>query len=311
MDSIEDLSAARLPLVPGKIGIATVLFNSSGVLPDFLRSLEAQTYKNFVVYAVDNASTDGSASLCRGQGEGFVVLEKNVNTGFAHGTNDGIRNALRDGCQTVLILNNDVVFGPEFLANLVDALARSHADMAAPMTYYHDRPDVIWAAGGRLQPFAGYRPVHRGMDKKDMGQFAAESWIDFAPGSCILARREVFSRIGLLDETFFTYWEDTDFAVRALRAGLHTLFVPSAKLWHKVSSLAGHRSPFQRYYAVRNHALYIRKHCSALHARILSAIYLLCYRFAGLRNGEKDPRIEVWKEGFTLAELSARQVPRP
>jgi GT2 family glycosyltransferase len=302
---MEELMASGSVVVPGKIGVATVLFNSSKVLSPFFHSIEAQTYRNFVVYAVDNASTDGSAELCCQQGDRFVIIKNAANTGFAHGTNQGIRQALHDGCETVLILNNDVAFGAEFFAELVGALTRQQADMVAPMTYYDDQPNVIWAAGGKLQRFAGYRPVHFGMHQKDAGQFASERRIDFAPGSCILARRDVFSRIGLLDEVFFTYWEDTDFAVRALKAGLFTLFVPTAKLWHKVSSLAGTGSPFQRYYAVRNHALYIRKHCSPLHARLLSAVYLTCYRFAGLCKGVPDPRVAIWKEGLRLAEKSA------
>jgi GT2 family glycosyltransferase len=308
---MEDPSFGDLPAAQGKIGVATVLFNSSGVLPDFFRSLEAQTYRNFVVYAVDNASTDGSAALCRGQGEHFVVTELKNNTGYAHGTNVGIQQALRDGCDTVLILNNDVVFGPDFFAELVRSMELVQADMASPLMYYADRPDVIWAAGGKLQRLMGYRPVHIGMEQKDVGQFSSPCRTEFASGCCILARADVFARIGFLDETYFIYWEDTDFALRALRAGLYTLFVPAAKLWHKVSSLTGMESPLQRYYAVRNHAFFIRKQCSPLHAHFLSALYLLGYWLAGLFKGTTDPRIALWKEGLRLGEGAAQGDPTP
>jgi len=287
---------------PGKIGVATVLFNSGSVLPDFFKSLRLQTYLNFVVYAVDNASTDGSAALCRDQGVNFVVTENSGNFGFARATNQAIRQAIDDRCELILILNNDVVFEPDFFSELTEGLRRNTADMVAPLTYYHDRPNVIWAAGGKLQRLAGYRPVHLGMDQADIGQFASDRRIQFAPGSCILAQRSVFSRIGLLDEIFFTYWEDTDFAVRALKKSLRTYLVPKAKLWHKVSSLAGMNSPFQRYYAVRNHSLYIRKHCSPVATKLISSLYLAVYRLSGLYNGMKDPRIGIWKEGLQLAK---------
>lgn len=284
---------------PGKIGIATVLYNSSTVLPDFFQSLQSQTYKNFVVYAVDNLSTDASSDLCRRK-PSFVVTENDTNTGFAQGTNQGIRKALQDGCEAVLLLNNDVSFQPDFLQLLWEGKARHKADMVAPMTYYHDRPEIIWAAGGTLQRIFGYRPVHLGMDQQDKGQFPDDRPIEFAPGSCILIDRSVFAAIGLLDETYFTYWEDADFAVRALKNGLRTYLVPAARLWHKVSSLAGLDSPFQRYYAVRNHALYIRKHCSPVAAYLLRALYLSAYRLAGLRHHATDPRVEIWKEGWKL-----------
>jgi len=288
-------------VVAGKIGIATVLFNSGSVLPDFFRSLAAQTYSNFVVYAVDNASTDGSVAFCRDQPVPVVVTENPDNTGFAYGTNQGIRQAIADGCEIVLILNNDVVFEANFFAQLVEGYRRTKADIVVPITYYHDRPNVIWAAGGTLQSFFGYRPVHLGMEQADNGQFPSDRRIQFAPGSCLFVRREVFSKIGLLDETYFTYWEDTDFAVRALRAGLRNYLIPAAKLWHKVSSLTGKNSPFQQFYAVRNHAFFIRKHCSPVHARILSALYLAWYRVSSLGRGN-DPRVDSWKAGLDLAK---------
>lgn len=287
--------------VEGKIGIATVLFNSQEVLPDFLTSLHSQTYENFVVYAVDNASTDLSAEICRQQGSRFMVTVNTENTGFAHATNQGIRQAIEDGCEFVLLLNNDVAFQSDFLAQLMAGLQRKNADIVAPLTYYHDRPDIIWAAGGRLQRMAGFRPVHLGMNQRDTGQFPSDLRIQFAPGSAIFARRSVFATVGLLDEAFYTYWEDTDFAVRALRAGLRNYLIPAAKLWHKVSSLTGVNSPFQRFYAVRNHAFFIRKHCTLIEAQILSAFYLAWYRVSGLGTAH-DPRIESWKAGLKLAK---------
>ena len=287
---------------PGKIGVATVLFNSEQVLPDFLESLKKQTYNCFTVYAVDNASKDQSGMVCASFGANMVVTRNEENLGFAAATNQGIRQAIADGCEYILLLNNDVSFSPEFFAELVKGLVDNNADLVAPLTYYFDPPNVIWAAGGRLQPLFGYRPIHLGMSKFDRKQFDRDQRIEFAPGSAILARRDVFARVGLLDETFFTYWEDADFAVRAFRAGLRMFLAPRAKLWHKVSSLAGLNSPFQRYYAVRNHALYIHKHCGALHAAILSFAYLTYYRVAALLRRGDFSRVRHWKEGLKLAK---------
>jgi GT2 family glycosyltransferase len=288
-------------IVPGKVGIATVLFNSGAVLPEFLQSLEAQTHRNFVVYAVDNASADDSAEKCKQAGDRFVVTINEQNTGFAHGTNQGIQQALADGCEFIFLLNNDVVFEADFLHELMQGMERTGADIAAPLTFYHDRPEVIWAAGGTFQRWAGYRPIHLGMGQTDGGQFAEDRPIQFSPGSGLLARRHVFERIGLLDEAYFTYWEDTDFSVRALKAGLKSYLIPKARLWHKVSSLTGMRSDFQRFYAVRNHALYIAKHCGVFHAQLLHAAYLVSYRITGLLRHRTDERVKVWKEGMAIA----------
>lgn len=297
----------RLPksFQAGKIGIVTVLYNSSDVLRDFFRSLNAQTYSDFVVYAVDNASSDDSVDLCCQQGTRFVIMRNAGNIGFASGTNQGIMQALKDGCEAILLLNNDVSFESDFLQLLVEGRMRHQASMVAPLTYYHEKPNTIWAAGGMLQKELGYRPVHLGMGQEDTGKFSTDRIIQFAPGSCILIERSVFAAIGLLDETYFMYWEDADFAVRALKEGLPMYLIPTAKLRHKVSSLAGLNSPFQRYYAVRNHALYIRKHCSGPRAKLLSAIYLSTYWLAGLRKRIPDPRIAVWREGWRLLESTS------
>ena len=304
-------AGVRLPksFQAGKIGIVTVLYNSSDVLPDFFRALNAQTYSDFVVYAVDNASSDDSVDLCRQQGPRFVVMLNAANIGFASGTNQGILQALKDGSETILLLNNDVSFGPDFLQRLVEGRLCHQASMVAPLTYYHEKPNTIWAAGGMLQKAFGYRPVHLGMGQEDTGKFSTDRIIQFAPGSCILIERSVFAAIGLLDETYFMYWEDADFAVRALKEGLSMYLIPAAKLRHKVSSLAGLNSPFQRYYAVRNHALYIRKHCFGAGAKLLSAIYLSAYWLAGLRKRGPDPRIAVWREGWRLLESSSSSRP--
>jgi GT2 family glycosyltransferase len=290
------------PSEHGRVGVATVLFNSERVLPDFLDSLKRQTYNRFTVYAVDNASKDQSGTICADFDADIVIMKNEENLGFAAATNQGIRQAIADGCEYILILNNDVSFPPDFFAELVKGLIKNSADLVAPLTYYFDPANVIWAAGGRLQHLFGYRPVHLGMRESDRGQFDRDQRIEFAPGSAILARRNVFDRVGFFDETFFTYWEDVDFALRALRAGLQMFLVPRARLWHKVSSLAGLNSPFQRYYAVRNHALYIHKHCNAFHSAVLSFGYLTFYRVAALLRKGDDPRVRYWKEGLELAK---------
>lgn len=284
----------------GKVGIATVLFESGRVLPDFLESLRNQTYTNWMVYAVDNASSDDCAEMCRAEGERFVVTRNDSNTGFAWATNQGIRQAIEGGCEYVLLLNNDVLFREDFLTELLSGLRRTGADLVAPLTYYFDDPNVIWAAGGKLQRLLGNRPVHLGQDEVDCRQFSSDRPIEFAPGSAILVKREVFVRVGLLDEVYFTYWEDTDFALRTFRAGLRTFLIPSAKMWHKVSSLAGKGSAFQRYYAVRNHALYIRKHCTPFAAAMLSFIYLSVYRTTALLGIGDPARVRHWNEGLRL-----------
>lgn len=243
------------------IGIVTVTYNSAAVLPDFLSSLKQQTYRNFIVYAVDSCSSDNSVSLLQEQsGPAFKVIKNAENVGIAKGNNQGIRAALADGCGTVLLLNNDVVFEQNFILILLEGLKANPSSMTVPLIYFHDSPTTIWAAGGGFRAALGQQTFHRGEGKEDNGQYNDAVEIDFAPACCILIKRDVFSKIGLMDERFFVYCEDVDFMYRASKANLATRVIPSAKLWHKVHALTGGESDFTYFYGARGRALFLYKH---------------------------------------------------
>ncbi len=245
-----------------KIGIVTVTYNSRSVLEDFFASLEKQTHTDHALYIVDSGSTDDTAAFVQARmPEGCAFLQNSENIGFAAGTNQGIRAALRDGCTAILALNNDVVFGPELLERLAGALDQYKCGMTAPLMYYFEPKDRIWAAGGSLQPWLGYRNKHRGGGETDNGQYNVACRVTFAPLCCVLIRKEVFDRVGLLDERYFTYTEDVDFMYRCLKQGLSLWCVPEARLWHKVSALTGgDLSTFSLRYQTRNAIYFQHKH---------------------------------------------------
>ncbi len=252
----------RLPddAVPGKVGIVTVLYNSSDVLPEFFASLESQSYKNIVTYFIDNASKDGSAAQCRGRNPSYVVIENNKNVGVAEANNQGIRVALADGCEAVLLLNNDTVFPPNLVEVLRTGLEKNGCDMPTPKIYYHDQPNVVWCAGGRFPLWQSYHTEHLGVGEIDRGQFDTPKPVPYVPTCCLLIRREVFGLVGVRDARYFVYSEDADFLVRCLRKGLRIWYLPEAKLWHKVSSLTGSDSEFSAHYCTRNRIYFLRKH---------------------------------------------------
>jgi GT2 family glycosyltransferase len=226
-------------VVLGRIGVVTVLFNSSSVLPGFFASLAFQEHQDFHVWAIDNASTDDSVAQCRSQGGGFTVIANTTNLGVATGNNQGIRAALDAGCEYVLLINNDVEFGPKLFAQLIDGIAANDCQITCPIMYYFDRPDVIWAAGGRFQPLLGYRCYHLEDGTKDVGQFTSPRRIQHSPTCCVLFNRSVFETVGFMDERYFVYHDDTDFMLRCLKADQRLFLLPHAKLLHKVSSLTG------------------------------------------------------------------------
>ena len=263
---------------PPKIGIVTVTYNSRNVLEDFFASLSRQTYTSFNLYIVDSGSTDETLTYCRAympQISGkTVILENSKNIGFAAGTNQGIKHAMQDGCDYILALNNDTVFGPDLLQLLADGLDRYKCDMTTPMMYYYEPKDRIWAAGGRLQKWLAYRNLHRGFNETDRGQYSMPCQVTFAPLCCVLIRKEVFDKVGLLDEAYFTYTEDVDFMLQCLRRNIHLWYLPNARLWHKVSSLSGgETSETMIRYCTRNRIYFLYKNLPEMLAIFTSSLY--------------------------------------
>lgn len=258
-----------------RIGVVTVTYNSGGVLVPFLDCTFAQHFSDFLLYVVDNASKDDTAALLRQEADPRLrCIFNDDNRGVAEGNNQGIRSALQDGCETVLLLNNDTEFGPELFQTLYDALAEDHVGMCCPKMMYFDEPSRIWAAGGQFQPWLGYRAHHLGMDEIDSGQYDTTRTVTYVPTCCVLIRSKVFEQIGLMDARYFVYVDDVDFMYRALKAGIKLQYVPSACLLHKVGRLTGGKeSPFTTRFCTRNRIFFLLKHLGLLRALPVLLIY--------------------------------------
>jgi GT2 family glycosyltransferase len=244
-----------------RIGVVTVTYNSAQVIEGFLVSLLRQTQGDFILFAVDNSSSDRTLEILKQQGDPrIVVIANSDNVGIARGNNQGIRTALEAGCDLVLLINNDTEFGTDLLEKLCLGLRDQHCGMIVPKIMYFDEPTTIWCAGGYFDRWRGYLPVHYGQGQVDLGQFDHLRTVEYAPTCCMLVKKEVFLRLGLMDEQFFIYSDDADFCLRAKKAGLVLKCLASQKLRHKVSSLTGGvQSKFAVRQLTRNHIYFIRK----------------------------------------------------
>lgn len=272
----------------GKIGVVTVTYNSETVLGDFFLSLRGQIHTNYVLYVVDNASKDSTIEITQKQTDLPIVLIQNSdNHGVAEGNNQGIRAALADGCECVLLLNNDTVFPPEMIERLYAGLDKFQCDMTTCKMYYHAQPDVFWCAGGHFQPWLGYRTKHDGVDCKDVGQFERPRRITYTPTCCLLVHHSVFERVGLMDAAYFVYSDDVDFLFRCLKLDMKLWYVPEAKLWHKVSSCTGgSESAFTIRYCTRNRIYFMRKHLNLTLACAFYVAYVFYYLLESLTPGK-------------------------
>lgn len=247
------------------IAVVIVNWNGRSLLDACLGSLLQQSPPPELIFLVDNGSTDGSAAYVRAAWPSVTVLETGANLGFAGGNNVGIRAALAAGADAILLLNNDAQLLPGALTQLVGALGPvgSNVAAAAPKILYRSTPDVIWAAGARFDWWRGLA-VDRGLNERDVGQYDRPGQVQSATACCLLVRSEAFREVGLLDEGYFMYFEDADFAVRLNRSGRRIAYEPRARVLHDVFGSSGgapdRPSPVALYYSTRNRSQFIARH---------------------------------------------------
>jgi GT2 family glycosyltransferase len=243
----------------GAIGVVTVTFNSASVIVDFMESMLKQEGANFILYIIDNASSDDTCQRLSEYHDTRIVLIRNDrNVGVAEGNNIGIRAALRDACAFVLFINNDTVFDSNLLSELSKGQRQYNCDMVVPKILFFDDPTKIWCAGAYFSRLRG-SARHFGYGQKDVGQFDRPRQVSYGPTCCLMVKAEVFDRIGLMDHNYFVYFDDTDFCYRAYRSGLSLFYIPSGRIFHKVSSLTGTESEFSIRHNIRNHVYYMLK----------------------------------------------------
>ena len=286
--------------------LVTVTYNGSDVWKPFLRSVQAQRGADWILVVVDNDSQDDTRSLLADIEDPRVrVILNDTNLGVAAGNNQGIQAALDAGADRVVLLNNDTEFGPNLLANLDRSMASLHADAISPLIFFYNAPSRIWYGGGSFAWGRGVRCLHdnEGSPLAVVGKTPFQT--DYAPTCCVMFDRSVFSRIGLMDERYFVYWDDTDFMWRMKQAGLTLFLEPRETLLHKVSSSTGGAlSDFSIRYVFRNQVFFARKFHGPLVAGYSAALALAAGVWRVIRRGDSLRhlilRAKALGEGFAM-----------
>ena len=224
--------------MPVPISVIILNWNGRLLLPDCLESLARQTWKEFETILVDNGSEDGSADWVQANYPKVRVIRLNSNRGFCGGNNAGIRAAAGE---YIVLLNNDTLVENNWLENLYQGI-KFDPQIAAcdsKILYFNER-DKIWKSGSGYS-IAG-TPNDRFYGQLDNREFQKPVDIFAACACAAIYRESVFDEIGLLDEDFFTGYEDLDWSFRARLRRYRIVNVPSARVYHKVTATIGFNS---------------------------------------------------------------------
>jgi GT2 family glycosyltransferase len=153
--------------------------------------------------------------------------------------------------------------------------------VATPKIMYHSEPALLWYGGGHINLWT-MRTPHYGLKKIDRGQFDRLDHVGYAPTCFMLIEASTFKRVGMMDENFFVYYDDTDFVLRMTSSGVRIRFMSQSVVLHKVStSTGGERSPFTLYYTNRNRVYFIRKNLRGWR-KVVALTYMLATRLPRL-----------------------------
>lgn len=232
---------AQLPAVAHdshSTGVTVAILNYNGreLLEVVLPSLATQEYKDFETVVVDDCSSDDSLDyLRRSWPRVRIVSAGERNIGVAAALNLAVRSA-RGGL--LALLNNDIELDPRWLSEMVAGLGRdpSAGSASCKLLNYWSRDELDGAGDVFTRDGTAFR---RGHGQPDAGQYECEEYV-FAPtAGAALYRTEVLDAVGSFDESFFAYFEDVDWGLRAQLAGYRCLYVPTAVAYHMGSATTG------------------------------------------------------------------------
>ncbi len=273
-----------------RVGVVVLNWNNAALTLDCLRSLLALPERPLSVYVVDNGSTDGSldglldwlghefgdptveggrASAWRwelpGRGSAVLVgLDRNL--GYAAGNNAGIRVAIADGAEAVWVLNNDTTVAADALQHLVECAHEQPDAAVIGACLLEWSSSTIQALGGAryIWPLTLNRLVGRGLTLASVDSLR-DGRVDYVAGASMFIPTTTFHDVGLLNEGYFLYGEELDYAERCRARGKGLAVARKARVWHRYGASAGSsadvatRSITSAYYGSRSAVMLVRR----------------------------------------------------
>ncbi len=234
-DEKEDPAPGTSAGSSGLVSVVIVTFHSEKTIRECLDSILSQTYPDFEILVVDNASGDATLRILRDEYPAVRVFALETNRNFAGGVNIGIRRAAG---KFILVLNDDTALDKDAVERLVRKLENDpSAGAAVPMMKFFNLRGFINGIGNHIRNHGWGSDNFIGAI--DIGQFARLQEVPSACFGAVLLKRETLDGVGLLDEGYTAYYEDVDWSFRARLAGWTIVPEPRAVVYHKFGASFG------------------------------------------------------------------------
>ena len=290
------------------IGIVSVLYKSDAVLPDFLESLARQTYQDFLLILVDNDANETTQGIIKKLNIQYSnvkinYIDSKANIGVAAGNNLGIQKAIHLKCRQILLSNNDIVLVEnDILDKMIYLNLSENKKLITPKILYYDTKK-IWVAGGYYSKWRSLGVHYGNHAEADDSRFNFSGEVTYSPTCFMFIDTEVFDKIGLMDEKYFVYVDDTDFIYRCVQNNILIWYDHTKTILHKVSSsTGGDDTPFYIYYSNRNKIYFVKKHYDLIF-KTIAFFHIFITRtinYFRYTKSQKDSLVNAVKDGLKM-----------
>lgn len=260
------------------IYIILLNYNNSLDTIECINSIKQNEKKiKYKIVVVDNCSQDESLDNLKKMAD-IKLIESQKNIGFAGGNNLGISYAMNNGADYILLLNNDTVVTKNAIYNIYKELeSNKELGVISSRLMFYDNPNLINSIGGSIDMFKGTAKIDLKGKKYYNESDIKFKYTNFITGCCMLLKREVIDKVGLLEEEYFMYYEDVDYCLRIQKKGYKIGVKFDSVILHKESSsTGGQNSPFSIKWNTRNRIIFINKYnCKG----IITHLYFILTRF--------------------------------
>lgn len=258
-----------------KVSIILLNYNGFEDTIECFNSLQNISYLNHNIIIVDNDSPDKSmdkineyminnhldfiyykdikSSQNNVENKYITLIQSGSNGGYGHGNNVGIKYALKNDSEYIMLLNNDTIVEKDFLEPLVEELMKDkNIGIISSQIFYENRRDIFWENGGNFNQLTG-KVSHVNFNEKNIGQINNEN-CTFLSGCLWLIPKKVFFDVGFINEEYFMYVEDLEYCHRTIKNNYKLKVSSKSRIYHKVgSSSGGEISPFCIYWMTKNY----------------------------------------------------------
>lgn len=288
-------------MVKPLVYILVLNYNGAKDTIECINSLQKISYNNYKIVIIDNKSTDNSLCELEQFNSSCIFIKSEENLGYAGGNNLGIKYAMESKADYILILNNDTIVEKDFLSNIINSCEKDNVSVASPKVYFYDNKRIN--AFGASKDFLE-RVKNIGENKVDGVDYENDIYVKYIMGCCMLIKTDVIEDVGMFDDKFFMYLEETDLCER-INKKYKIKVCASSKIYHKCGASTKSSSKinyFTEYYFRRNLLYFLMKNCS-LTKRIFIQFLIMIKDLVDVVNNSKDKKYRkilflAWKDYF-------------